>query len=170
MLHLSKHWCNWSFKNRFYMRCSQWENWRKGMLESTVPSFKGSSTENTFTQQRKLLCWQHPVVQGKAASPPIPGGAICTFCSSTSSSWGTRATKRGGVFLRVVYLHSAITSFSKHFINKALNSVVLPAKQRLCWSVWQLCSLFRNVTLHISFNTCDFFKMLAIFTRLKVTF
>lgn len=84
--------------------------------------------------------WLHPIMQGKAASLPIPGGNICTFCSSSSSSWGTRATKRGGTFRRGVYLHSIITSLSKHFISRALNRVVLPANQRGHWSHWQLCS------------------------------
>lgn len=95
------------------------------------------------------LHWLHPIIQGKAAPLPIPGGAICTFCSSSSSSWGTRATKRGGTLRRGVYLHSIIISLSKHFLSRALNRVVLPAKERGDWSHWQLCSfvLFWNRTL-----------------------
>lgn len=141
------------------------------MLESTLLSFKGSSTKNIFMQYRRLLCWLHLIVQGKAASLPIPGGAICTFSSSTSSSWGTRATKRGGVFRRAVYLHSAITCFSKHFISKALNSVVLPAKTRQYWSNWQLCSFVQERTSrYYSFRTCDFFWVACNIPEVKSNF
>lgn len=71
----------------------------------------------------------------------------------------------------MVYLHSAITSLSKHFINKALNRVVLPVKQRLHRSDWQICSFVQECNpRYYRLIICDFFKMPAIFPEVKSNF
>lgn len=55
-----------------------------------------------------------------------PEAEICTFPSSSSSFWGTRATNRGGMFRREMQRHKANTFLSWHFVNKAENRHALP--------------------------------------------
>lgn len=125
---------NWASVHMLFLKCftlytSSVTSLVYILPEEDFPLKRGKKMQKSkslpLLPNHSALSW---IMQGKAASFPIPGGAICTFCSSTSSSWGIRATKRGGLFCRAVYLHSIIISLSRHFISKALNSVVLPAK------------------------------------------
>lgn len=50
----------------------------------------------------------------------------CVLLYCYKFTWGTRATKRGGKFLPLMYLQMAVTSLSSDFLSKAVNNVVLP--------------------------------------------
>lgn len=50
----------------------------------------------------------------------------CILLYCYKFTWGTRATKRGGKFLPLMYLQMAVTSLSSDFLSKAVNNVVLP--------------------------------------------